>query len=247
LKGKRKLVMLTAYDSQVARIVDEAGVDIILVGDSVGTTLLGYSDTKLVTMEDMLHHTRAVVRGVRNALIVSDMPINSYNTPDEAVENAHLFLDSGAHAVKIEGNMPPIVSALIGKQIPVMGHVGLLPQTAERPHVVGKEEAKAQSILKDALELDRSGVFSIVLESIPERLAKEITDKVEAPTIGIGAGRFCDGQVLVITDMLGMDERFKPKFVKRYANLNKIIHEAVTKFKDEVLAGVYPDDEHTYH
>ena len=247
LKGKRKIVMLTAYDSQVARILDEVGVDIILVGDSVGTTVLGYGDTKLVTMEDMLHHTGAVARGVKDAFIVSDMPKGTYSTPTEAVKNAQAFLKAGAQAVKIEGNKPAVVFSLIDEGIPVMGHVGLLPQTAERYRVMGKEETEAERIYKDALELDRSGVFSIVLECIPEKLARKITEEVKVPTIGIGAGKFCDGQVLVVTDMLGLDERFKPKFVKRYANLSRIIREAVMKFKEEVLAGLFPDEEHTYH
>ncbi len=247
LKGKRKIVMLTAYDSQLARILDEVGVDIILVGDSVGTTVLGYGSTKLVTMEDMLHHTGAVARGVKDALIVSDMPKGTYSTPTEAVKNAKALLKAGAQAVKIEGNKPAVVSSLIDEGIPVMGHVGLLPQTAERYRVMGKEEAEAERIYKDALELARSGVFSIVLECIPKKLARKITEEVKVPTIGIGAGRFCDGQVLVVTDMLGLDERFKPKFVKRYANLSKIIREAVMKFKEEVLSGLFPDEEHTYH
>ena len=247
LKGKRKIVMLTAYDSQLARILDEVGVDIILVGDSVGTTVLGYGSTKLVTMEDMLHHTGAVARGVKDALIVSDMPKGTYSTPTEAIKNAQALLKAGAQAVKIEGNKPAVVSSLIDEGIPVMGHVGLLPQTAERYRVMGKEEAEAERIYKDALELARSGVFSIVLECIPKKLARKITEEVKVPTIGIGAGRFCDGQVLVVTDMLGLDERFKPKFVKRYANLSKIIREAVMKFKEEVLSGLFPDEEHTYH
>jgi len=247
LKNRRKIVMLTAYDYQIAKILDDIGIDLILVGDSLGMVVLGYKNTKSVTMQEMLHHTRAVARGTKNTPIVGDMPINSYNTVADALKNATDFLDAGAHGVKIEGNKPRIIKALLDEDIPVMGHVGLLPQTAESYRVTGKEEAEAEKIFSDALEVDKLGVFTIVLECIPENLAKKITEAVEAPTIGIGAGKYCDGQVLVINDMLGFDESFTPKYLKRYASLSQVIREAVTKFREEVLEGEYPDKEHTYH
>lgn len=247
LKKKRKIVILTAYDYQIAKILDGIGIDLILVGDSLGMVMLGYKNTKSVTMQEMLHHTRAVARGAKNTPIVGDMPINSYNTPAAVLKNAKNFLDAGAHGVKIEGNKPEIIKALLNENIPVMGHVGLLPQTAEQHRVRGKDEAEAEKIFSDALKLDELGVFMIVLECIPENLAKRITETVKTPTIGIGAGKYCDGQVLVINDMLGLDESFTPKYLKRYADLNHIIQQAVTKFKEEVLDGKYPDREHTYH
>ena len=247
LKRKRKIVMLTAYDYQIAKILDDIGIDLILVGDSLGMVVLGYKNTKTVTMQEMLHHTRAVARGAENTPLVSDMPINSYNTVADALKNAKDFLNAGAHGVKIEGNKPEIIKALSNEDIPVMGHVGLLPQTAESHRVRGKEEVEAEKIFSEALKLDELDVFTIVLECIPESLAKRITETVETPTIGIGAGKYCDGQVLVINDMLGLDESFTPKYLKRYANLSHVIKQAVTKFKKEVLDSKYPDKEHTYH
>jgi len=247
LKGRRKIIMLTAYDYQMAKILDETGIDLILVGDSLGMVVQGYRDTKSVTMEDMIYHTRAVARGAKNTPIIGDMPFHSDETVKLALENARRFLKAGAHGVKIEGNKSQVVRALLDAGIPVMGHVGLLPQTAEAYRVRGKKPEEARKIFQDALELDRLGVFSIVLECIPESLAKKITDATEAPTIGIGAGKHCDGQVLVVNDMLGFDESFAPKYLKRYANLNKIVKEAVAKFREEVSKGIYPDREHTYH
>jgi len=246
-KGKEKIVMLTAYDYQMAKILDEVGIDLILVGDSLGMVVQGYSDTKSVTMADMIYHTKAVARGAKKTPIIGDMPINTYNTPEQALANAKKFIEAGAHGVKIEGNKPEVVKALLNAGIPVQGHVGMLPQMADAYRVKGKKPEEAEQIFRDALELDRLGVFSIVLECIPESLAKRITEAVKAPTIGIGAGKYCDGQVLVINDMLGMDLSFKPKFVKRYAELYTVIKDAVAKFVEEVSNGVYPDDEHTYH
>ena len=246
-KGKEKIVMLTAYDYQTAKILDEVGIDLILVGDSLGMVVQGYSDTKSVTMADMIYHTKAVARGAKKTPIIGDMPINTYNTPEQALANAKKFIEAGAHGVKIEGNKPEVVKALLNAGIPVQGHVGMLPQMADAYRVKGKKPEEAEQIFRDALELDRLGVFSIVLECIPESLAKRITEAVKAPTIGIGAGKYCDGQVLVINDMLGMDLSFKPKFVKRYAELYAVIKDAVAKFVEEVSNGVYPDDEHTYH
>jgi 3-methyl-2-oxobutanoate hydroxymethyltransferase len=247
LKGKKKVVMLTAYDYQMAKLVEQAGVDLILVGDSLGMVVLGYPTTKQVTMEEMLHHTKAVARGAKKTPIIGDMPINSYSTPELAVENARKFIQAGAKGVKVEGCCPEVVTALLSDGIPVMGHLGLLPQTAQKHKLVGKEEEEAERILRDALTLDRLGVFSIVLECIPEMLGKRITENVKTITIGIGAGKYCDGQVLVINDLLGMDESFKPKFVKKYANLSEIIRNAVSQFKKEVEEGSFPDEEHSYH
>ncbi len=246
-KGKEKITMLTAYDYQIAKILDEEQIDMILVGDSLGMVVQGYMDTKSVTMEDMLYHTRAVARGAKNTPIIGDMPLNSDNTVEDALRNARAFLDAGAHGVKIEGNKTDVIRALISNGSPVMGHIGLLPQTASAYKVRGKAPEEAQRILQDAVELDKLGVFSMVLESIPEGLAKRITESVSAPTIGIGAGKHCDGQVLVINDMLGLDPTFSPKYVKRYVNLNQTIKQAVEGFRQDVRAGEYPDDEHTYH
>ncbi|HDI06810.1 MAG TPA: 3-methyl-2-oxobutanoate hydroxymethyltransferase [Candidatus Bathyarchaeota archaeon] len=239
--------MLTAYDYQTAKILDAVGIDVILVGDSLGMVFQGCKDTKSVTMEAMIYHTRAVARGARNTPVIGDMPIHSYDTVEDALENARLFIEAGADGVKIEGNKPEIIKALIAEGIPVMGHVGLLPQTAEAYKVRGKTAEEAEKIFRDALEVDGCGVFSIVLECIPESLAKRITENVKAPTIGIGAGKYCDGQVLVINDMLGFDDSFAPKYLKKYADLNKIIKNAVKRFMEEVRSGVYPDEEHTYH
>jgi 3-methyl-2-oxobutanoate hydroxymethyltransferase len=244
---KRKLVMLTAYDYPMARILDRAGVDMILVGDSVGMTVMGYPDTKSVTMGNMIHHVSAVARAVKRSFIVGDMPINSDNTPEDGLRNAKLLIDAGSHCVKLEGNKPDVINRIMKAGIPVMGHVGLLPQTAEAHKVQGKEPDQAEGISNEAIALDKLGVLSIVLESIPKRLARKITDSVEAPTIGIGAGVDCDGQVLVINDLLGFDETFKPKFVKRYAHLEALIGEAVKQFIDDVVNKRFPDEEHTYH
>jgi 3-methyl-2-oxobutanoate hydroxymethyltransferase len=246
-KGKEKIIMLTAYDSQMARILDQTGIDMILVGDSSGMVVQGHKDTKSVTMRDMIFHIKAVASRATSAPIIGDMPIHSCNTVEDCLENAKKFLEAGANGVKIEGKKTDAIKALIKAGIPVMGHVGMLPQMAETYHVKGKKPEEAQEILQDALELDGLGVFSIVLECIPESVAKTITNSVKVPTIGIGAGKHCDGHVLVINDMLGFDENFKPKYVKTYANLNKTIKDAVAKFIEEVSTGKYPDDEHTYH
>lgn len=247
IKGKEKIIMLTAYDYQMAMILEEAGVDLILVGDSLGMVIQGHSDTKKVTVENMLYHTRLVARGAKKTPIIGDMPIQSDRTVEEAVKNARRFCEAGAHGVKVEGNKGEVIKALLNEKIPVMGHVGLLPQTAESYRVTGKQLEDAQRIFNDALKLDELGIFSLVLECIPVSLAKRITEAVKCPTVGIGAGKYCDGQVLVINDMLGFDEAFCPKYLKRYADLNKIITEAVEAFSDEVKKGIYPDKDHTYH
>jgi 3-methyl-2-oxobutanoate hydroxymethyltransferase len=246
-KGKEKIIMLTAYDYQIAKILDEISIDLILVGDSLGMVVQGHRNTKSVTMMDMIYHTKAVARGAKNTPIIGDMPINSCNNVKDGLQNAKKFIEAGAHGVKIEGNKPQVVRTLIEARIPVMGHVGMLPQMAETYRVKGKKLKEAEEIFRDASDLDQLGVFSIVLECIPQSLAEKITRNVKTPTIGIGAGKYCDGQVLVINDMLGLDESFNPKYVKRYATLNKVIKEAVTNFAKEVSASKYPDEEHTYH
>jgi 3-methyl-2-oxobutanoate hydroxymethyltransferase len=245
-KGKEKIIMLTGYDYQIAKILDESEIDVILVGDSLGNVVQGLANTRGVTMEDMLYHTRAVARGVKTTPIIADMPFKSDSTVADTLRNAKNFLKAGAHGVKIEGKKTKVIKALISKGIPVMAHIGLLPQTAPVYRVMGKTIDEAERIIQDAKQLDKLGVFAMVLESMPESLAKRITDAIRTPTIGIGAGKHCDGQVLVINDMLGLDPSFSPKYVKRYADLNQTIKKAVEDFKQEVRAGKYPDQEHSY-
>ncbi|MFH1256475.1 MAG: 3-methyl-2-oxobutanoate hydroxymethyltransferase [Candidatus Diapherotrites archaeon] len=248
MKGKEKICMLTAYDAPTAKLLSDAGIEIILVGDSVANTLLGYESTKEISMNEMLHHTAAVARAKPEALIVADMPINSYENKKIALRNAQRFLSAGADAVKIEGAKIEVVKALRLKRIQVMGHLGLLPQSAKKFSVKGKNFEEAKRILDDAILLERAGCFSIVLECIPAALASKITKSVSIPTIGIGAGPLCDGQVLVINDLLGFnaDENFKPKFVKRYANLNQEILRAVKEFRREVKERKFPSKELCY-
>ncbi len=248
MKGKTKVTMLTAYDFQIARILDAANVDLILVGDSLGMVFQGNPDTKQVSMEAMIYHTRAVAKGAKNTFIIADMPIHSYDTPKQALTNAKELCKVGAQAVKIEGNQTEVIEMLVANNIPVMGHVGLLPQSAEKFRVQGKTPEQADRIWRDALELDKLGVFAIVVECVPEWLAKKVTHDVKVPTIGIGAGKYCDGQVLVITELLGMASNdHLPKFVKQYASLDNIIKQAVKEFMNEIQTGKYPDKQHTYH
>ena len=247
LKGKRPITMLTAYDYQTARIMDEAGIDIILVGDSLGMVVLGYESTKQVTMNDMIRHTEAVAKGASQTFIVTDMPINTYDTSTQAIANARKLLAAGADAVKTEGNLPEITEALVNNGIQVMGHLGLLPQTAEELKVTGKKRSEGELILSEAKQLEDQGVFSVVLECIPENLAKKVTEQIGVPTIGIGAGINCDGQVLVVNDMLGMDTSFKPKHVKQYTNLHDIVSQAVGHYIKDVISKKFPDKEHSFH
>jgi 3-methyl-2-oxobutanoate hydroxymethyltransferase len=247
LKGISKVAVLTAYDYQTAMIVDGAGIDMILVGDSLGTVVLGYEGTKQVTMVDMVMHVEAVARGVKRAHIIGDMPIASYNTPEDALKNAQRLIEAGADSVKLEGLKSEAVKAIVSSGIPVMGHLGLLPQTADDLKVKGKKKEEAERIYSDALELDRLGVYSIVLECIPLHLAKRITESVNALTIGIGAGVYTDGQVLVINDMLGMNEGHKPKHVKLYANLNQVIDVAIRRYVEDVRTAKFPADENSFH
>ncbi|HHE40797.1 MAG TPA: 3-methyl-2-oxobutanoate hydroxymethyltransferase [Candidatus Cloacimonetes bacterium] len=246
LKNMKKLVMLTCYDYQMAKIFSTVGVDIILVGDSLGMVFQGDSTTKNVTMEQMLYHVEAVAKGAGNIPIVGDMPIHSYADKEIALENAQRFVEAGADAIKLEGYFPETISYLVEHGVPVQGHIGLLPQTYESFKVVGRKPEDHDRLLKEAKEIEQAGAFTLVIESIPELLGKEITELVNIPTIGIGAGKFCDGQVLVINDLLGMDPDFHPKFVKRYANLFDIISESVRAFKKEVKNGTYPEKEHVY-
>ena len=247
LKGVRKITVLTAYDYQIAKIIDAAGIDMILVGDSLGMVVLGYEDTKQVTMDDMIRHTQAVARGVRSAIVVGDLPIHSYDTVEDALANARRLMEAGAHAVKLEGNRPDIVKALVEGGVPVQGHLGLLPQTAQSMKVKGKRRSEAKRILADAKKLDSLGAFSIVLECIPMDLARRITEAVKTPTIGIGAGVHCDGQVLVMNDMIGMDDGYSPRHANVYLDLNELIGKAVKSYIEDVKAERFPADRHSFH
>jgi 3-methyl-2-oxobutanoate hydroxymethyltransferase len=252
-KNGEKITVLTAYDYSTGRLLDEAGVDVALVGDSLGMVVLGYDSTLPVTMEDMLHHTRAVCRGVRRAMVVGDMPFMSYQiSPDEALANAGRFLqEAGAQAVKLEGGAPmaDTIRRIVDAGIPVMGHLGMTPQSVHQFggfRVQGKQQADAERILNDARILQEAGVFSIVLELIPAELAKEVTAAVSVPTIGIGAGPHCDGQVQVINDILGLYGEFHPRHAKRYADFTDIISKALKTYVDEVKSGIFPGPEHSF-
>ena len=248
-----KITVLTAYDYGMASVLDECDIDMILVGDSLGNVVLGYDTTLPVTMEDMLHHTKAVSRAAHNALIVADMPFLSYQvSPEAALANAGRFLkEANAQAIKLEGGEEQVetVHKIICAGIPVMAHLGLTPQSIHQLggyKVQGKKEDAAEKMIRDAKSLEEAGVFSLVLECVPEKLAAEITSSISIPTIGIGAGVHCDGQVLVVNDMLGMNERMTPKFVKKYANLNMEIKKAVKTYITEVKTGNFPDSEHSF-
>ena len=251
---ERKITSLTAYDYPTARLVDEAGVDIILVGDSLAMCVLGYENTLPVTLDEMLHHTRAVRRGVRRALLVADMPYGTFqNGAVEAVRNATRFVkEAGAEAVKIEGGerRMEVVARLVEAEIPVMGHIGLTPQSLHSLggfRVQGKTAEAAEALVRDAQALAAAGAFSIVLESVPRELGARITRSVPVPTIGIGAGPDCDGQVLVLSDLLGLTEGHTPRFARRYADLRGIIHQAVARYVDDVQKAEFPADAECYH
>ncbi|MBP7836125.1 MAG: 3-methyl-2-oxobutanoate hydroxymethyltransferase [Candidatus Omnitrophica bacterium] len=253
LKGKRKITMLTAYDYPIASLVDKAGLDIILVGDSLANVVLGLDSTTKVGMTEMLHHSQAVTRAVKYALVVGDMPYESYQVnPEESVKNARRFIsEAGCDAVKLEWfeKCPEVTREILKAGIPVMGHIGLTPQTADKLggfKVQGKDADAARRLIEQARELESLGCFAIVLECVPDRIAGLITQKLRIPTIGIGAGPECDGQVLVINDMLGLFERYTPKFVKKYVNLSALILKAVEEFKGEVLQSKFPGPEHTF-
>ena len=251
-KGE-KLSMLTAYDYSTAKLEDESGINGILVGDSLGNVVLGYEDTVSVTMEDMIHHGAAVARGAKNALVVVDMPFMSYEvTVEEAVRNAGRLMKEGrAGAVKLEGGVRVAeqIRAIVKAGIPVMGHIGLTPQSINvfgGFKVQGKSEEAARALLADAKAVEEAGAFAVVIEAVPAALAQMITDAVSIPTIGIGAGAGCDGQILVYQDMLGMFSDFTPKFVKRYANVGEVMREAFASYAAEVASGAFPTEEHTY-
>jgi len=257
LKNKKetgkKITMLTAYDYPFAMVVDRAGVDMILVGDSLGMVVLGYESTVPVSMDEMIHHCKAVRRGTRYAFLVGDMPFMSYNVCiEEAIVNAGRFIkEAGCDAVKLEGGLEvaETLRAIVDAGIPVVGHIGLTPQTATMLggfKVQGKDVESAQRMLDSARALDDAGACSLVMECVPDKLAAKITQSIRMPTIGIGAGSACDGQVLVIHDVLGLFEKFRPKFVKQYVNLLPLIEEALKGYVSEIEEGIFPSDEHSF-
>lgn len=252
-QDKRRITMMTAYDYPFARLVDSGGVDAILVGDSLGVVFSGHDNTLRVTMDEMIYHTRAVARAKPRALLVTDMPYMSYHiSTEDALNNCgRMIKEAGAQAVKIEGgmNMSHIIRAVTSIDIPVMGHIGLTPQSIHRMggyKVQGRKE-QAERVMEDALAVQAAGAFSIVLEGIPSALAARITAELSIPTIGIGAGPDCDGQVLVIHDILGLCEKYTPKFVKRYADLAPVITEAVSSYVEEVRSGAFPTEDHSFN
>ncbi|MBU3101738.1 MULTISPECIES: 3-methyl-2-oxobutanoate hydroxymethyltransferase [Clostridium] len=252
-KAGTKLTMLTAYDYSMAKIIDECGVNGILVGDSLGMVCLGYKDTLSVTMDDMLHHTKAVVRGTKNALVVGDMPFMSYQSSlYDAIKNAGRFLqEAGASAIKLEGGavVCPQIKAIVAAQIPVMGHIGLTPQSVNMFggfKVQGNNSIDAKKLIEDAKKIEDAGAFAITLECIPAKLAELISNEVSIPTIGIGAGGGCDGQILVYQDMLNMFEDFKPKFVKSFANVGDLMRSGFKSYIKEVNEGTFPSSEHCF-
>lgn len=252
-KEGTKISMLTAYDYSTAKLMDAAGINSILVGDSLGNVVLGYDDTTAVTMEDMIHHTAAVSRGAKNALVIADMPFMSYQTSvyDAVVNAGRLIKEGRANAVKLEGGKEvcPQIKAIVDAGIPVCAHIGLTPQSINAfggNKVQGKTEAAAKKLLEDALSVQEAGAFAAVIEAVPKKLASLITEKLNIVTIGIGAGSGCDGQVLVYQDMLGMFSDFTPKFVKKYANIGGIMTDAFKKYDEEVKSAAFPSEEHTY-
>jgi 3-methyl-2-oxobutanoate hydroxymethyltransferase len=243
--------MMTAYDFSQARLVDEAGIDIVLVGDSLAMVALGHDDTLSVTMDEMLHHVRAVRRGIQRALLVADMPYGSFHLgARQAVENALRFVkEAGAQAVKIEGARTDVVTALVDAEIPVMAHLGLTPQSIHKFggfKVQGRGDTARKALIEAAQELEEAGAFSLVLECVPAELAAEVTEAITIPTIGIGAGPDCDGQVLVIHDLLGLEDRISPKFVRRYAELGRDARAALEQFASDVREGQYPSLDESY-
>lgn len=252
-RNQRKITMLTGYDYSMAQILDSCGIDAILVGDSVGMVVQGKDSTVEVTLDEMIYHCKCVARGAKNAMLIGDMPFLTYhNSIEEAVRNAGRFIQEGKmNCVKLEGGkiMADTVKAIVRAQIPVVGHIGLTPQSINVLggfKVQGKEESAAKALIEDALALEEAGVFAIVLEAVPEALARIITEKVKVPTIGIGAGRYCDGQVLVVNDLLGMYSDFTPKFVKKYADLKNPISDAIHGYISEVKSQKFPEEKHTF-
>lgn len=254
-KTGEKITALTAYDFALASIMDSAGVDLLLVGDSLGMVVLGYENTLPVTMEEMIHHTKPVARAARRALVVGDMPFMSYHlSPEQALANAGRFVkEGGAEAVKIEGASPRrlhLIETLVEADIPVLGHIGLTPQSVIRLggfKVQGTTLPAARRLVSEAAAVEKAGAFAIVVECVPAEVAREITASVGIPTIGIGAGPACDGQIIVFHDLVGCHGGYLPKFVKMYADLHKVITGAVTHYRDDVRSGVFPDRDHAYH
>lgn len=252
-KNGEKITMVTGYDYSTAKLIDSSGIDSILVGDSLGNVMLGYTDTISVTMEDMIHHSKAVARGSENALVICDMPFMSYQTSvyDAVVNAGRLMKEGRAGAVKLEGGVEfkEHVKAIVNASIPVCGHIGMTPQSVNifgGFKVQGKSLDSANKIIDDALALEEAGVFAIVLECVPDKLAEYISQLISVPTIGIGAGAGCDGQVLVYQDMLAMYSDFCPKFVKHFGEIGASMREAFAKYKDEVQTGIFPAKEHSY-
>lgn len=252
-QNHEKITMLTSYDYSMAAMVDEAGIDMILVGDSLGNVILGYENTLAVTMDDMVHHTKAVSRGTKNAMVVADMPFLSYHiSKKEAVRNAgRLIQEGGAQSVKLEGGAERVdtIKAILDAQIPVVGHIGLTPQSVNQFggfKIQGKDLQTAKKLINDAKLVEQAGAFCVVLEGVPTLLAQKVTEEISIPTIGIGAGQYCDGQVLVINDMLGMFKGHIPKFVKKFANLEPLIKDALLAYKKEVEEGTFPGPEHGF-
>lgn len=252
-KNKEKITMLTAYDYTTAKLLDESGVDTLLVGDSLGMVMLGYDDTIKVTVDDIIHHSKAVARGVKNAFVVADMPFLSYNISiEDAVKNAGRLIQEGnASAIKLEGGFDVLeqVRAIVRAQIPVMGHIGLTPQSVNIMggyKVQGKNMMDAKKIIEEAKALESAGAFAIVLECVPEELAKLISEIIDIPTIGIGAGKYCDGQVLVVQDALGMYNDLRPKFVKRFGDIGDSMKKAVKEYIKEVETQSFPAEEHKF-
>ena len=252
-ENNERISMLTAYDYSSAKLIDEAGIDAILIGDSLGMVSLGYEDTLSVTMEDMIHHTKAVARATKNALVVADLPFMSYQTSVyDAVYNAGRLIKEGrAHAVKLEGGieMYDRIEAIVKSSIPVMAHIGLTPQSVNALggfKVQGKDEKAAKALIEAAKAVEKAGAFAVVLECVPAKLAEIVTKQLNIPTIGIGAGAQCDGQVLVYQDMIGMFSGFTPKFVKKYANIGDMMKKAFEEYNKEVKNGSFPSQEHTF-
>jgi 3-methyl-2-oxobutanoate hydroxymethyltransferase len=252
-KGKEKITMLTAYDFPMASVLDSSGIDAILVGDSVGNVMLGYPNTLPVTVDEMIHHTKAVVKGAKRSLVVIDMPFMSYH---ESIEQARrhagrMIKESGAEAVKIEGGrrMRDVMRAIVDIDIPVMAHIGLTPQSVNAlgGHKVQGKGAAEELIIEDAKAVEEAGAFAVVLESVPRAVAKAITEMLSIPTIGIGAGPDCDGQVLVLHDLIGLAGQFRPKFVKTYVDVRGLIEKGVKEYIEEVRGGIFPDDSRSYH
>jgi len=253
LKGKRKITMLTAYDFPMAALVEEAGIDMILVGDSLANVVLGLESTTQVGMQEMIHHAKAVTRAAKNTLVIGDMPFESYQVhPEACVKNARRFIDEAqCAAIKLEwfDHCLEVTERIVAAGIPVMGHIGLTPQTADKLggfKVQGKDAQAAGRLIEQARALEKAGCFSFVIECVPDRITEVITNSVSIPVIGIGAGVHCDGQVLVVHDVVGLFERFKPKFVKQYIHLSTEIKEAFEQYKREVIDGVFPGPEHSF-